>query len=197
MIGAANSPMSMFTGGGNDAFQRGMMIGSVNSPATAIGNALKGTLDKYNAHLSAQQEQQNKLAQINATSQASLNNDKAMLDYKRQGAINIPDPDAQGPFTQQDPNTGKFFVRGTTIDETTGIPKVSWTPVSPNSPIDKEKEFKNAMFESIMGEPQNNPTVSTAAPSTAIPFVTGQGVTPQGMKKQVNKRTGEVRYVPR
>lgn len=61
MIGAANSPMNMFTGGGGDAFQRGMVIGDANSAASPIARAFQNTLEKYNAHLSAQAEQQDKL----------------------------------------------------------------------------------------------------------------------------------------
>lgn len=60
MIGSRNSPLSMFDGGG-DAFQRGMVIGNANSPFSTVADALRNTVDKYNAHLGAQQEQANKL----------------------------------------------------------------------------------------------------------------------------------------
>lgn len=61
MIGANASPMSMFTGDGGQAFQRGMIIGNANSPFSSVAEALKNTLDKYNSHLSAQQDQQDKM----------------------------------------------------------------------------------------------------------------------------------------
>jgi hypothetical protein len=61
MIGAAHSPMSMFTGGTGDAFQRGMVIGDANSPFSPVARAMQGTLEKYNSHIAAQTEQANKV----------------------------------------------------------------------------------------------------------------------------------------
>lgn len=82
MIGVNNSPLNMFTGGGNDAFNRGMVIGDANSPFSPVAAAFKDTLDKYNAHLDAQQQQAYKLDQIQAEGTAGLGKEQAIIDYK-------------------------------------------------------------------------------------------------------------------
>lgn len=91
MIGSANSPMSMFTGGGNEAFQRGMMIGNANSPFSSVGDAFRNTLDKYNAHLGAQQEQQNKLDLIQKQYDIMGSNATNLYNAKREAARPVND----------------------------------------------------------------------------------------------------------
>lgn len=88
MIGAANSPMSMFTGGGGDAFQQGMMIGNTNSPASTVADALKNVVDRYHQNLAAQQEHQNKLEEINAQGNAGFGKDAALINYRNTAEMN-------------------------------------------------------------------------------------------------------------
>lgn len=150
MIGANNSPMNMFTGGGNEAFQRGMMIGNANSPFSTVADAMKSTLDRYNAHLTAQQEQANKLEQIKATGVAAHPWLYDANGAMKPNAAGPTDPDAAGPFTQVDPATGKAFYRSTTIEPTTGMSKVSWAPVSPNAPENVKQEVVNAALSPML-----------------------------------------------
>ena len=74
-------------------FQMGQQIGNANSPFTALGQALKGTLDTYNAHLTAAQEQQNKLDIVGAQNQGAL--DVANVKTVRTPAPAIPGTQGQ------------------------------------------------------------------------------------------------------
>lgn len=161
MIGAVNSPMSMFTGGGNEAFQRGMAIGNANSPFATVGDALKNVVDKYNSHINMQQEQQNKM---------DLLTHEYGLKHSMFG--NTPDPDAAGPYTQLDPATGKSFYRSTTIDPTTGQQKVSWAPVSLNAPEDPVDAIVRKGLEAGKGNLNPIQQGAGASISTPAPVVT-------------------------
>ena len=88
MIGANNSPLNMFTGGGNEAFQRGMAIGDANSPVSPIARAMQATLEKYNSHLASQQEQQNKMQLMER--QYSLQGQNAVNVAKQKVAQTTP-----------------------------------------------------------------------------------------------------------
>lgn len=190
MIGSNNSPLTMFNGGGGDAFQRGMAIGHANSPFATVGDALRSTLEKYNTHLSMQQEQANKLEQIKAEGVAAH---PWLYDAQgnRQATSLATDPEATQPFTQLDPKTGKWFNRSTSLDPATGQSKVSWSPVSPNAPENIKQEVVNEALGPLLEQMK----ASRAGGSPQVPAAQGQGV-PPGMKKQVNTKTGEVRYVP-
>ena len=169
MIGASNSPMNMFTGGGNEAFQRGMVIGNANSPANPMATALKGVLDKYNAHLSAQTEQANKLEQIRATGVANH-----PLLYDAQGNIKTStgvNPDYQGPRIIHDDKTNKDFYANDTLDETTGMTKTSWAPVSINAPADPMKTVEGIILDPMIEQMKKE----AAAKSMGAPNVIQQG----------------------
>lgn len=214
MIGAASSPMSMFTGGGNEAFQRGMAIGNANSPFSSVAEALRNTVDKYNAHLTSQQDQANKIDLL-----------KQEYALKRQNA-GVADPDAAGPFTQLDPTTGKYFIRSTSIDPSTGSSRVGWSPVSPNAPEDPVKAIERMTLQPTIDQMQGkgvpapapmNPIqmaagasqeqpMSVPAPMSMAPVPTVTGTTPVStvrpqydpatQKLQQNSK-GQYRVVPR
>lgn len=80
MLGSANSPLSMFNGGGGSAFQAALAQGT--GPASALADALKGTVDRYHQVLNSQQDQVNKLAQIQAETSGGLDKEKSLIDYK-------------------------------------------------------------------------------------------------------------------
>lgn len=168
MIGANSSPMSMF-GGGGDAFQRGMVIGNANSPFSSVAEALKNTVDKYNSHLSMQQEQQNKLEQIKATGVAdhpwlfdAQGNRNPTAAPNANNALN-----AGGPQIMLDPTTKKYFYANQSFDPTMGMTKESWAPVSPNAPEDQKKVFENSMYGMLNGQnPGAAPQVGTPPVST-------------------------------
>lgn len=64
MIGSANSPLSMFTGGQGtgEAFQAALAQGT--GPASALADALKGTVDRYHQVMQSQQENAYRTDQI-------------------------------------------------------------------------------------------------------------------------------------
>ncbi len=182
MIGASNSPMNMFTGGGNEAFQRGMMIGNANSPFATVGDALKNVVDRYHSNLSMQQEQANKI-------------DLLKQEYALKRANVQPDPDAAGPVTQVDPATGKSFYRSTTIDPSTGAQRVSWAPVSINAPEDPVTTYKRQVMGPMlerMNQPQGAPAMATASPIPGMPSnVPVPQVTGAGQPKQLDAHTAQ------
>lgn len=148
MIGANNNPMSLFVpGGGGEAFNRGLAIGDANSPASSVAQALQATVDRYHQQMDAQQQQQNSLALAQGKGAIDLGNEKALVDYKRQGIG--PDPDANGPTIMKDPTTGKFFYANHTPDATTGQMKVAWTPVTNSPPQDEMKAYENALIKPL------------------------------------------------
>lgn len=193
MIGAKSSPLSMFTGG-NSGGPSMYEIGYNAGPGGAVSNALRGTIDKYHANLAMQQEQVNKMAQIQASSGADLNKEKALIDYRRQFAAQ--DPDAQGPHTQVDPGTGKAFYRSTTINPTTGIAQVSWAPVSINAPERPMNQLEDAAVQPILdqmkarqaGAPTGN-IIQQSAANAQVPTPVGQGVTPPQSSKPLDAQT--------
>lgn len=105
MIGAANSPMNMFTQGTGDAFQRGMVIGDANSPFSPIARAFQSTIDKYNAHLTSQQDQQNKMQLMQQQYGLQGQNQLALDKQKFEQSAPQLSPDAQqvDPMHPEDP----------------------------------------------------------------------------------------------
>jgi cytoskeletal protein RodZ len=142
-----------------NAMQMGMQIGDTvgkaNSPFTGVNMALKDVLGKYNAHLTAQTEQQGKM---------DLQTHEYDLKKSMYGANGAADPDASGPTVQFDPTTKKYFYKNTTMD-TNGIPKVSWSPVSPMGPTNEEQIFKNNIYGNL------NKEVTVADAGSPLPGV--------------------------
>ena len=193
MIGQANSPMSKFTGVGTGSGPSMYEIGYNGSPGGAISNALRATIDRYHATLDAQQQQAAKMAEMQAQGQATLGNEKAIFDYKRQNAQ--PDPDAAGPFTQVDPKTGKAFVRSTTYDAATGQNKVGWSPVSPNAPENIKQEVMNEAMRPILDQmrgTQPNVIQQGAGISTVDHSNSSEGLVQQYMAMYPNKSREEI-----
>lgn len=163
MIGASSSPLSMFTtrsDNGPSMYQ----IGYQGGPGGGINAALNATIDRYHSVLDQQNQQSYKLQQINAESGAKLGNEKAIIDYKRQGVG--ADPDTAGPQIIKDPTTGKFFYANHTPDATTGQMKVAWTPVTNSPPEDEKKIFENSMYGQLNHPDSGSPIpgVPTATP---------------------------------
>lgn len=179
MVGAPDSPLSRFTGGG-DAFQRGMMIGNTNSPFATVADAMMNVVNRYHQNIAAQQEQANSLERIKATGQSTLGNEKEIIDYKRKFAAQ--DPDQNGPQIIKDPTTGKFFYGNSTPDATTGVMKKSWTPVTNAPPTDEKKINENFIYRQInqgMGVPSENESPLPGVPSAPAPVVNAnQGIGP-------------------
>lgn len=182
MIGVNNSPLNMFTGGSSNGPSM-YQIGYAGGPGGGINAALNSTIDRYHANLDAQNEQTNKLAQIQASSGADLGKEKALIDYKRQ---NIPaDPDTKGPQIIKDPTTGKFFYANHTPDSATGQMKVAWTPVTNSPPTDEKKIFENNLYG-----PLNNPPASPIPGVQAAPAV-APNIIQQGANGAVADSTGQ------
>lgn len=84
MINSMQSPMSGFKlnlggVGGPSMYE----IGYNSSPGGSVANVIRNTIDKYHANLTAQQEQNYKLAQIKAQGDIGFGNDVRMYDYKQ------------------------------------------------------------------------------------------------------------------
>ena len=152
-----------------NAMQMGLQIGDTmgkaNSPFTGVNMALKDVLGKYNAHLAMQQEQQNKL---------DLQTHEMDLKKSLYQGSGMVDPDANGPTVQFDPTTKKYFYKNTTID-TNGIPKVSWSPVSPMGPTNEEQIFKNSIYGDLNKE---NAGMESGSPIPGVPAVPTMPVAP-------------------
>lgn len=171
MIGAGNSPMSMFTGGGNEAFQRGMMIGNANSPFSSVGEALRNTIDKYNAHLGAQQEQANKLEQIRTQYDLEGQNQLAIQQAKN-AAENTAAPirgfengfDIANPPTQIIGGQKVAFIPEYKGGKIAGVKTFSPTP--PNITSNPETDFSfDTVGQFSKGQPGNQvPTQEAIAP---------------------------------
>lgn len=90
--------------------QSGMQIGKANSPFTSVNMALQDVLGKYNAHLTAQQEQANKLEQIRTQYSLMGENAKNLADYKQRSE------------TTPLPGMEKYDVANPTVVNVGGIP---------------------------------------------------------------------------
>lgn len=86
MIGANNSPLNQFSP--NSSGPSMYEIGLNGGPGGAVSNALRQTIDRYHSNLDAQQEQASRMAQIAASSQAALGNERSMVDYKNTAELN-------------------------------------------------------------------------------------------------------------
>lgn len=192
MIGAKSSPLTMFSGGSSSGPSM-YDIGYNGSAGGAVSNAIRSTIDRYHSELASQQEQSNKLAQIQATSGAELGKDKSLIDYKRQFAAQ--DPDAAGPFTQVDPATGKSFIRSTSVDPGTGMNKVSWAPVSINAPEDPVKTIESLALQPTIArmkaESTGQPNAIQQGAGASVPSAQGSGDKRQ-QAMQILKNAGKV-----
>lgn len=198
MIGASNSPLNAFvpTNSGPSMYDIGLNSG----PAGAISNALRTVAEQYNAHIAAQQEQQNALDLAQGKGAIDLGNEKSLFDYKQKNAQ--PDPDAAGPITQVDPNTKKSFIRSTSIDPATGQSKVSWAPVSinaPERPIDQITDLTaqpilEQLKAALAQRQEAGNMIQQSATGMSTPSVKGQGVMPSRDQIMQAKAQGYTHY---
>jgi len=126
------SPIQSFDIGAiQGGMQAGMQRGAVNSPFTPLGQALKGTLDKYQSTLAAQQAQQNALGlkqaeygMVNGRKTALSEAAKAQLNKLRQ--MSGVDPESnityeQGARYMDDPaGGGRRLISNAVADDTAG-----------------------------------------------------------------------------
>jgi hypothetical protein len=161
----SNPIMGMFGGGGGEAFQRGMMIGNVNSPFSSVAQAMKGTVDRYRQNIASQQEQQNALelekakygmangqkAQYAAAAQAQLEKLRAMNHIDDSTGITY----FQGARYMDDPaGGGRRLISNATANEGYGV--ADWGP------------WGYAPAENVMQDVTNS-SIRAAMPSTTPP----------------------------
>jgi flagellar hook-basal body complex protein FliE len=186
------SPINAFDVGTIQAGQQaGMQRGAVNSPFTALGTALKSTLDKYQASQVAAQEQANAMALQGSKNDNDIAVAKIGAGYTPDGSSPLPETTPEVVWTKG-PNGEDMYATKKT---------------SKGRPVQSDFVFapKPASMKSQLEDKALGPIVANWGkdPSVGAPQIPTAQTTPQGnpdpakFKKQVNTKTGEVRYVPR
>lgn len=202
MIGANNSPLSMFTGqspNGPSMYQ----IGYNSGPGGTANAALLATIDRYHANLDAQQQQSIKLAQIDAESGAGLKKEEALTDYKSTADKNKVD--AINAANNSLPNGGvdevnldgrKIFLKKQL--DNSGV--MTTNNVQPTPSMTFEQLIAQSAQNTAAKQPQNGivpiPGVPAAAPilqgsNGAVADTTGAQA-PIRVKVNANGQTGTI-----
>jgi hypothetical protein len=170
------SPIHMFDSTPiTTGFEIGKQIGAVNSPYTPLGQALDKTMQKYDAHMAAQQLNQNAMALQDSKNQNDLTVAKIGAGYSPDGTMPAVDSTAPPELLQMDGPNGAVMVA--TRKPVKGRLQTSdWSAVV--KPIDAKQEYENARYrrriEARQGAQPNviqqsaTPQVPTAQPTERI-----------------------------
>lgn len=161
----------------NAGMAAGMQRGAVNSPFTALGTALKGTLDRYQKSLDAAK------AHTNEMELQKLKNEGAWGMYGLPGSpFGQPGQAGQNnPVTYTDPDSGKQFVQEVSTGYK-GTPVINWKPVTQDKPEDPLDAYMRTILEPKLNG--GKPTPGDARPigagvKGAVPAATGSGLSPR------------------